>query len=135
MDLIGAMKISASGMHAQSARLRVTSENLANAASTAEVPGGEPFRRKTISFANELDRELGVDLVKVDRYGTDTAGFEVRYEPSHPAADADGNVLYPNVNPLIELMDMREAQRSFEANLNTMQAARSMVRQLLDLMR
>ncbi|MEO1018034.1 MAG: flagellar basal body rod protein FlgC [Pseudomonadota bacterium] len=134
MDLMGAIKVAASGMQAQSARLRVTSENLANASSTADVPGGEPYRRKTISFANELDRQLGVDLVKVDRYGKEPGSFEVRYEPNHPAADADGNVLYPNVNPLIELMDMREAQRTFEANLNTMQAARTMVRQLLDLL-
>lgn len=135
MDLMSAIKVSASGMQVQSARLRVTSENLANASSTSDVPGGEPYRRKTISFANELDRRLGVDLVEVDRYGETKGPFEARYEPNHPAADAQGNVLYPNVNPLIELMDMREAQRSFEANLNTMQAARKMVGQLLELMR
>jgi flagellar basal-body rod protein FlgC len=135
MDLESSMRISAAGMKVQSARLRVTSENLANADSTALTPGGDPFRRKTVSFADRLDRLLGARLVEVARYGTDPSPFPLRYEPGHPAADANGYVKEPNVNPLIELTDMREAQRSFEANLQAQQQARGMLQKLLDLMR
>lgn len=135
MNLEHSLKIAAAGMHAQSARLRVTSENLANAQSTGQTPGADPYRRKTISFANVLDRATGAELVEVRRYGVDHSPFEMRFEPSHPAADAQGYVAYPNVSPLIELMDMREAQRSFEANLTTMQQARDMLQRTLDLLR
>ena len=135
MDLETSLKIAAAGMHAQSARLRVTAENLANARSTGEAPGDDPYRRKTISFANALDRATGAELVEVRRYGRDTAPFEQRFEPSHPAANDKGYVSYPNVNPLIELMDMREAQRSFEANLTALQQARGMLQRTLDLLR
>jgi len=135
MNLETSLKIAAAGMHAQSARLRVTSENLANAQSTGQAPGADPYRRKTISFANVLDRATGAELVEVRRYGVDRSPFELRFEPSHPAADADGYVAYPNVSPLIELMDMREAQRSFEANLTAMQQARDMLQRTLDLLR
>ncbi len=135
MDLETSLKIAAAGMHAQSARLRVTAENLANARSTGETPGDDPYRRKTISFANALDRATGAELVEVRRYGRDTAPFEQRFEPSHPAANDKGYVSYPNVNPLIELMDMREAQRSFEANLAARQQARGMLQRTLDLLR
>ena len=135
MDLETSLKIAAAGMHAQSARLRVTAENLANARSTGEAPGDDPYRRKTISFTNALDRATGAELVEVRRYGQDTAPFEQRFEPSHPAANNKGYVSYPNVNPLIELMDMREAQRSFEANLTALQQARGMLQRTLDLLR
>jgi flagellar basal-body rod protein FlgC len=135
MDLDSAMTIAAAGMKVQSARLRVTAENLANAESTASTPGGEPFRRKTIVFGNRHDRAAGVDLVDIRRYGVDRRDFELRHEPGHPAADASGLVRYPNVNPLIELTDMREAQRSYEANLNALQLARSMIGRTLDLLR
>lgn len=135
MNLETSLKIAAAGMQAQSARLRVTAENLANAQSTAQVPDDDPYRRKTISFANVLDRATGASLVQVRRYGVDPAPFEERFEPSHPAANAAGYVRYPNVNPLIELMDMREAQRSFEANLTTLQQARGMLQRTLDLLR
>jgi flagellar basal-body rod protein FlgC len=135
VDLETSLKIAAAGMHAQSARLRVTAENLANARSTGETPGDDPYRRKTISFANALDRATGAELVEVRRYGRDTAPFEQRFEPSHPAANDKGYVSYPNVNPLIELMDMREAQRSFEANLAARQQARGMLQRTLDLLR
>jgi flagellar basal-body rod protein FlgC len=135
MDLDSAMTIAAAGMKVQSARLRVTAENLANAESTASTPGGEPFRRKTIVFGNRHDRAAGVDLVDIRRYGVDRSDFELRHEPGHPAADASGLVRYPNVNPLIELTDMREAQRSYEANLNALQLARSMIGRTLDLLR
>ena len=135
MDLNSAMTIAAAGMKVQSARLRVTAENLANAESTAQAPGGDPFRRKTISFANRHDSAQGLDLVDVQRVGVDRSDFPLRYQPGHPAADAQGYVKYPNVNPLIELTDMREAQRSYEANLNAMQLARSMIGRTLDILR
>ncbi len=103
--------------------------------STATTPGGEPYRRQTVTFENVLDRELGVDLVQVARTGVDASPFPLRYEPGHPAANADGYVQMPNVNPLLEIIDLREAQRSFEANLNAMTLARSMIQRTLDLLR
>lgn len=135
MDLNSAMTIAAAGMKVQSARLRVTAENLANAESTAQTQGGDPFRRKTISFANQRDGASGLDLVEIQRYGVDRSAFPLRHQPGHPAADEQGNVKYPNVNPLIELTDMREAQRSYEANLNALQLARSMIGRTLDILR
>jgi flagellar basal-body rod protein FlgC len=135
MDLERSMRIAAAGMKAQSARLRVTAENLANAESTSRMPGGDPYRRKTVSFANRLDQALGADLVEVDRYGVDRSAFPLRFEPGHPAADARGYVKEPNVNALVEMMDMREAQRSYEANLNAQQQARAMLQKTLDLLR
>lgn len=135
MDLQAAMRIASSGMKAQSSRLRVVAENLANTESTANTSGGEPYRRKTITFDNALDRASGLELVRVKRYGTDNSELQQRHMPGHPAADAAGYVSLPNVNPFIELMDMREAQRSYEANLNTMQSARSMLQRTLDILR
>jgi flagellar basal-body rod protein FlgC len=135
MDLGTAMRIATSGMKAQSARMRVTAENLANVESTAQVPGGDPYRRKTITFAGKRDRELGAELVDVKSYGVDRGDFELRYEPGHPAADAAGYVKYPNVNAFIELMDMREAQRSYEANLSALGVARSLQQKTIDLLR
>jgi flagellar basal-body rod protein FlgC len=135
MDLATAMSIATSGMKAQSARLRVTAENLANAESTAQAPGGDPYRRKTITFDNHLDRELGAQVVEIERYGTDPTPFELVYEPGHPAADTKGCVKRPNVNEFVELMDMREAQRSYEANLNALQLARSMQQRTIDLLK
>lgn len=135
MDLESSMRIAASGMKAQSARMRVTAENLANAQSTAAAPGGDPYRRRTISFVNRLDRELGAELVEVGRRGVDRGEFPLRYDPAHPAADERGYVKTPNVNPLIELMDMREAQRSYEASLNAQAQARSMLLKTLELLR
>jgi flagellar basal-body rod protein FlgC len=135
VDLTSAMTIAAAGMKVQSARLRVTAENLANAESTSRVPGGDPFRRKTLVFAGRRDREAGVELVDVRRYGVDPTDFELRHQPGHPGADVKGYVKYPNVNPLVELADMREAQRSYEANLNALQLARAMIGRTLDLLR
>jgi flagellar basal-body rod protein FlgC len=135
MDLSTAMRVAASGMKAQSARLRVVAENLANVDSTAQVPGGDPYRRKTISFAERHDRQEGADLVDVKSYGTDPTPFELRYEPGHPAADANGYVKHPNVNEFVELMDMREARRSYEANLNALELAKSMAQRTIDLLR
>jgi len=135
MDLIKSMQISASGMRAQGTRLRVISENLANAQSTAQVPGGEPYQRRVVSFRNALDRATGVTEVRADRIRNDASEFQRRLDPGHPAADQDGYVLLPNVNPLLELTDMREAQRSYEANLNVLGASRSMLMRTIDMLR
>ncbi len=134
-DMLKSMSVAASGLQAQATRLRVISENLANASSTADTPGGDPYRRKTISFAAELDKATGAEEVKVKRIGTDPSQFRQIYEPSHPAADATGNVKLPNVNMLVELADMREAQRSYEANLQMIDQSRSMLMRTIDLLR
>ena len=134
-DLSRAMKISSAGMKAQGFRLRVISENIANAQSTAPNPGANPHRRKVVFFDQILNKELGMDMVQVRKVDTDPRPFNLRYEPGHPAANADGYVLYPNVNPLIEMTDMREAQRSYEANLNTLNSSREMLQRTLDVIR
>jgi len=133
MDLVKSLHIAASGMKAQSDRLRIVSENIANADSVGERPGEQPYRRKTITFKNELDRELGINKVEVARYGVDRSAFQKKYEPNHPAADAEGYVLQPNVNPMIEMMDMREARRGYEANLNIIEVSKSMLQQTIGL--
>ncbi len=135
MELENSLTVAASGMRVQATRLRVVAENLANAQATASEPGGDPYRRKTVSFASELDRATGAELVTVDRYGVDRSDFVLRYLPQHPAADENGYVKFPNVNPLVELMDMREAQRSYEANLSVLSSARSMLQRTIDLLR
>ncbi len=134
-ELTKSTNIAISGMKAQTQRLRVISENLANADSTAQTPDGLPYRRKVITFRNELDRATGTTLVKVDKVRGDSAEFQRRYDPKHPAADRDGYVLAPNVNPLIELMDMREAQRSYEANMNVINTSRTMMSRTVDMLR
>lgn len=134
-DLTLSKKIAASGMKAQSQRLRVISENLANADSLAKTPGGQPYRRKTVTFRNELDRATGAELVKVGRVSRDRGQLERKYDPTHEAADADGYVLLPNVNPLVETMDMKEAQRTYEANLNVISVSKEMMSKTLDLIR
>jgi len=135
MDLDQSMRISAAGMKVQGIRLRLIAENIANADSTAPTPDSLPYRRKTVTFKNALDREAGVNLVRVDKIGVDRSDFERRYDPSHPSADPEGYVLKPNVNMLIESMDMREAQRSYEANLNVVDASKQMVMRTIDLLR
>ncbi|MCS5599875.1 MAG: flagellar basal body rod protein FlgC [Rhodospirillales bacterium] len=134
-DLISSLKISAAGMKVQGTRLRVISENLANADSLPTGPGKSPYRRKNIQFQNVLNRELGLNLVKVKKIGVDKSEFNRRFEPAHPAADEKGYVQTPNVKTLIEVMDMREAQRSYEANLTAIRTARSMMRRTIDLLR
>lgn len=134
-DLSSSSEIAAKGIKAQATRLRVISENLANADSTADVPGGEPYRRKLVTFRNQLDRELEADTVKVKRIYNDKTKLPSKYDPAHPGANAQGYVLTPNVNPLIEMMDMREAQRSYEANMNVIQTSRQMVAKTLDLLK
>lgn len=134
-DLISSLKISAAGMKVQGTRLRVISENLANADSLPTGPGKSPYRRKNIQFQNVLNRELGLNLVKVKKIGVDKSEFNRRFDPGHPAADEKGYVQTPNVKTLIEVMDMREAQRSYEANLTAIRTARSMMRATIDLLR
>ncbi len=135
MDISKTMKIAAAGMEAQGTRLRVIAENIANADSLAQTPDGQPYRRKTVIFKNVLDRSLGVNIVEVGNIQIDRSPFERRYDPKHPAADADGYVLAPNVNSLVEMMDLREARRSYEANLRVMDTARRMLSRTLELLR
>ena len=134
-DLLKTFQISGAGMRVQGARLRVISENIANADSLAQDPNGKPYRRKIISFKNELDRAVGLDTVRVSKVRPDMSDFGRRYEPSHPAADADGYVLTPNVNRLVEIADMQEAQRSYEANLNVIKSSRAMLMSTIDVLR
>ena len=134
-DLLKSLDISASGMKSQGTRLRVISENVANAGSTALTPDGEPYRRKLVTFGSTLNRELGVELVDVQRISRDNSDFARRYEPHHPAADATGYVTMSNVNSVIEMADMREAQRSYQANLKVLQASRRMLQQTIELLR
>lgn len=134
-NLAASFGIAASGMKAQTTRLRVVAENMANANSTSEISGGDPYRRKTVVFSSVLDRALKADTVEVKRVGRDMGDFRLEYDPSHPAADADGYVKLPNVNSLVEAMDMREAGRSYDANLNVMQQARSMLGRTIDMLR
>jgi len=136
MELFDSMNISASGMKAQGMRMRVISENLANSETTPGTPNEDPYRRKTISFKSELDRARGIEKVSVDRIERDQkTDFRLKYDPSHPAADGRGYVKLPNVNTLIETMDMREAQRSYEANLGAIELSRSMLMKSIDMLR
>ncbi|PVE22502.1 flagellar basal body rod protein FlgC [Microvirga sp. KLBC 81] len=133
--LIASTKLSSSGLEAQSARLRVISENVANAQSTGRTPGSDPYTRKTVTFRSELDRALGASSVSVKEIGTDDAPYPVEYDPGNPAADENGMVKKPNVNMLIEMADMREANRSYQANLQMMKQARALISATIDLMR
>jgi len=134
-ELFKTLRISAAGMKAQGTRLRVISENVANADSLPRAPGEDPYRRRVITFKNELDRSIGVDTVRIDRISPDRSEFQKRYDPSHPAADEQGYVQTPNVNALVEMMDLREAQRSYEANLNVIKASKEMLMTTIGLLR
>ncbi len=135
MEFLRSLMIAASGLRAQQSRMRVLAENIANADSTATVPGGDPYRRKIPTFISHLDRQVGANLVEMGPTQRDQTDFRSRYEPGNPAADARGYVKLPNVNDLIETVDMREAQRSYEANLNVITATRSMISRTLDILR
>ncbi|GGO15502.1 flagellar basal-body rod protein FlgC [Iodidimonas muriae] len=136
MDPLAAtMKIAAHGLEAQSMRLRVVSENIANAGSTADAPGGDPYRRKTVVFDSVLDRASGAEMVTIRNVGVDRSDFRELYSPGHPAADEEGILRMPNVEPLIEMSDMREASRSYQANLNVIEQARTMLMSTVDLLR
>jgi flagellar basal-body rod protein FlgC len=127
--------IAASGMHAQTHRLKITAENVANANSTGTTAAEDPYRRQTVTFAEMLDRSTGATLVQIDEVGRDMSEFPLRYDPGHPAADENGYVRTPNVSSIIEMNNMREAARSYEANMNMYEAARTMRRQMLDLLK
>jgi flagellar basal-body rod protein FlgC len=134
MDLSDALVIAASGMRAQGSRLKVISENLANASSTSQTPGGEPYRRKVLTFGNVLDRTVNAQLVKVKSIGPDRSDFELKYEPQNPGANADGYVMSPNVNSIIEMADLREAQRSYDANLTVIETSVGMLKQTISVL-
>jgi flagellar basal-body rod protein FlgC len=134
-DFARSMGIATSGLRAQAGRMRVISENIANADSTASTAGGDPYRRKVPTFSSTLDRTLDAKVVSLGKIKPDQSDFRVKYEPSNPAADASGNVKYPNVNPLVEMTDLRDAQRSYEANLNVITATRRMIQRTLDILK
>ena len=127
MDFLKSLAIASAGLRTQAGRMRVISENLANADSTATDATGDPYRRRIPTFRSELDAKLGTRVVSLGPVATDPSDFHARYEPGHPSADASGMVRYPNVNTMVELADMRDAQRSYEANLNVITATRRML--------
>lgn len=135
MQLSDTLAIASSGMKAQGDRLRVVAENIANADSTGRTPDEEPYRRKVVIFQNMLDKDLGINTVRVSSRRPDMSEFQKKYDPTHPAADEKGYVLYPNVNSIVEMMDMREARRGYEANLNVIEVSKSMLSRTLDLLR
>ena len=135
MDLQKAMFISASGLRVQNARLRVIYENIANKDSVADGPDGTPYRRKIVNFQNELNREMGVHAPVASRIGYDNSDFGSKYDPGNPAANADGYVQTTNVNGLIEMMDMSQAQRSYQSNINALEASRKIATMTLELLR
>jgi len=135
MDLDKALRISARGMEAQTTRLRVIAENLANQDTTGSTPEASPYRRKTVAFGSELDQASGQSLIKVKKVGEDSSAFPQRFDPSHPAADKNGYVRTPNVNSFVEVMDMREAQRSYSANLQVMQVTRGLLTRAIELLK
>jgi flagellar basal-body rod protein FlgC len=135
VDFLKSMQIAASGLRVQAGRMRIISENIANADSTPNSPGANPYRRKIPTFTSTFDRALDAQTVNMGRVGVDRSDFRLKYEPGHPAADANGNVKYPNVNSLVEMTDMREAQRSYEANINVISATRRMIQRTLDILK
>jgi flagellar basal-body rod protein FlgC len=135
MDFIRSLSIAASGLRAQAGRMRIIAENIANADSTPQRQGADPYRRKIATFRSEMDRTLDARVVGLGRVQPDKSDFRVRHQPGHPAADAKGNVKYPNVNALVEMTDMREAQRSYEANLDVIGATRRMLQRTLDILK
>lgn len=135
MDLMKAIKASAAGLRAQGLRIRLSTENLANAGSLPSAPGQDPYRRKLATFKTALDKAAGIEVVKVGRVLTDQSEFGKRYDPGHPSADKDGYIKLPNINSLIELTDVREGQRSYEANLGAIDAAKGMLARTLEILK
>ena len=135
MDFIKSIAIAATGMRAEAGRMRVIAENIANADSTASKPGGDPYRRRIVTFRTELDRDLDAHVVALGKVANDQSDFRIRHEPDNPMADAKGDVKYPNVNSLVEMTDFRDAQRSYEANLQVMDGTRNMLVRTIDLLR
>jgi flagellar basal-body rod protein FlgC len=135
MELNKALAISASGMDVETTRLRVIAENLANENTTGSSPGADAYRRKTVTFGSRMDQAVGAELVNVSKIGQDMSDLPLRYDPSNPAANGDGYVKLPNVTSFVEMMDMRDAERSYEANLAVMQTTRSMLSRAIDLLK
>jgi flagellar basal-body rod protein FlgC len=135
MDLQKALSISARGMNVQTTRLRVIAENLANQDTTGTSPNTQPYRRKTVTFANAVDKSVGAEMVKVKKVGRDMGDLPLRFDPGHPAADERGYVKVPNVNSFVEVMDLKEAQRSYSANLNVLQVSRGMISRTIEMLR
>jgi flagellar basal-body rod protein FlgC len=135
MDLFKSMKVAASGLRVQSGRMKIIAENIANAESTAKTPGGKPYQRKIPTFREVFDREIGATIVRQGRVELDKSSFGEKFDPGNPAADERGMVKTPNVNTLIEMVDMREAQRSYEANLNVIGSSRRMLARTLDILK
>jgi flagellar basal-body rod protein FlgC len=134
-DFARSMGIATSGLRAQAGRMRVISENIANADSTAQSAGGDPYRRKVPTFSSALDRTLDAQVVTLGKIRPDPSAFRVKHDPGNPAADATGDVKLPNVNSMVEMTDMRDAQRSYEANLNIISATRRMIQRTLDILK
>lgn len=134
-DLMSAMSAASSGLRAQTVRIRLSAENLANANSTGETPGADPYRRKEAVFKSYMDKDAGTERVKVSGVRYDNSAFRIKYDPSHPAADENGMVKLPNVSALTEMTDLREAQRAYEANLNIVEASRSMLLSAVDILK
>jgi flagellar basal-body rod protein FlgC len=135
MDFMKSLAVASSGLRAQIGRMRVISENIANADSVAQTPGGDPYRRRVVTFSAELDRTLGANVVQIGPVETDNSDFLVKHEPGNPAANAQGDVKYPNVNSLVEMTDLRDAQRSYEANLNVISATKRMLQRTIDILK
>ena len=135
MQLADAMIVAASGINAQGERLRVIAENIANADSTGNVPGQDPYRRQLVTFQNVLDHEMGIEKVEIVGRSYDTSDFGTRYLPGHPMADEQGYVKTPNVETILEMVDMREARRGYEANLGVVEVTRAMLQQTMELLR
>ncbi len=135
MDFVKSISIAASGLRAQAGRMRVIAENIANADSTASTPGADPYRRKIPTFRTEMDRALDAQVVNAGPARPDRSEFQLKYQPGHPAADPAGNVKFPNVNSLVEMTDMKEAQRSYEANINVIGATRRMIQRTIEILR
>ena len=134
MDFSKSMAVAASGMRMQTERMKVISENIANASSTSPTKGGDPYRRKIATITPSFDRELGATLVAAGKTLPDKSDFRNQYDPGNPNADAQGYVKLPNVDSLVEIMDMREAQRSYEADLSVMESTKQMLAKTVDLL-
>ena len=135
MDFTTSLYIAAAGLRAQSGRMRTIAENLANADSVSATGNGEPYRRRIPTMTSEFDRQLNATVVKLGDPVADQAEFRMNYDPGNPSADKQGYVRLPNVNALVEMMDMRDAQRSYEANMQVMEGARAMLTRTIDLLR
>jgi len=133
-DLNEISAISGAALKAQRERIKVIAENIANASTTPDAPGQKPYQRQMVTFKNEYDKANGAYVVKANGVHKDTSDFIKKYDPSHPAADAQGYVLTPNVNPLVEMMDMGDANRAYQANLGVIEASRNMVQHTISLL-